>query len=206
VTRRARELIPEIEDAQQRAAQTIFTELLAGTAEARSGDVSSARARWETQRDTSNPKQLLSNFAFRALEGEIALAEGDLPTAAAAFSAAEPEIKMHLHVTRPVESLAVNNPPMRDGLARVRVAQGDLAGAIEIYRDLLTPDVGSKWTAMLEPRYVLALARLLDQTGDTAAARAEYQRFLDLWKDADPELPELAEARAYIARTVNSSS
>ena len=203
VTRRARELIPEIEDAQQRAAQTIFTELLAGTAEARSGDVSSARARWETQRDTSNPKQLLSNFAFRALEGEIALAEGDLPTAAAAFSAAEPEIKMHLHVTRPVESLAVNNPPMRDGLARVRVAQGDLAGAIEIYRDLLTPDVGSKWTAMLEPRYVLALARLLDQTGDTAAARAEYQRFLDLWKDADPELPELAEARAYIARTVN---
>jgi len=206
VTRRARELIPELEDAQQRTAQTLFTQLLAGTAEARSGDVSSARERWEAQRDLSSPKQLLLNFAFRALEGEIALAEGELHLAAAAFSAAEPEIKMHLHVTRPVESLAVNNPPMRDGLARVRVAQGDLAGAIEIYRSLLTPDVESKWTAMLEPRYVLALARLLDQTGDTAAARTEYQRFLDLWKHADPELPELAEARAYLARAATTSS
>jgi tetratricopeptide (TPR) repeat protein len=206
VTRQARELIPNLEDAQQRAAQSLFTELLAGTAEARSGDVSSARARWETQKDTSNPKQLLLNFAFRALEGEIALAEGDLQTAAAAFSAAEPEIKMHLHMTRPVESLAVNNPPMRDGLARLKVAQGDLAGAIEIYRGLLTPDGESKWTAMLEPRYVLALARLLDQTGDTAAARAEYQRFLDLWEHADPELPELAEARAYLARATTTTS
>ncbi|MGH9460985.1 MAG: protein kinase domain-containing protein [Vicinamibacteria bacterium] len=205
-TRRALELIPELEDAQQRTAQTLFTQLLAGTAEARSGDVSSARERWEAQRDVSGPKQLLLNFAFHALEGEIALAEGDLPTAAAAFSAAEPEIKMHLHMTRPVESLAVNNPPMRDGLARVKVAQGDLAGAIEIYRSLLTPDVESKWTAMLEPRYVLALARLLDQTGNTAAARAEYQRFLDLWKHADPELRELAEARAYLARTATTSS
>jgi tetratricopeptide (TPR) repeat protein len=206
VTRRARELIPKLEDAQQRTAQALFTELLAGTAEARSGNVSSARDRWEAQRDVSHPKQLLLNFAFRALEGEIALAEGDLQAAAAAFSAAEPEIKMHLHMTRPVESLAVNNPPMRDGLARARLAQGDLVGAIEIYRSLLIPDVESKWTAILEPRYVLALARLLDQTGDTAAARAEYQRFLDLWKHADPELPELAEARAYLARAATTTS
>jgi hypothetical protein len=80
----------------------------------------------------------------------------------------------------------------------VKKAQGDLAGAISIYRELLTSDIGSKWTAMLEPRYVLELARLLDETGDKAAARVEYERFLDLWKDADAGLPELKEARKYL--------
>jgi hypothetical protein len=59
--------------------------------------------------------------------------------------------------------------------------------------------MSSKWTAWLEPRYVLELARLLDEIGDKEGARAEYQRFLDLWKNADDGLPELKEARAYLA-------
>jgi hypothetical protein len=65
---------------------------------------------------------------------------------------------------------------------------------------LLTPDISNKWTAMLEPRYVLDVARLLDQSGDEAAARKEYQRFLELWKNADEGLPELTEAPAYLAK------
>ena len=41
---------------------------------------------------------------------------------------------------------------------------------------------------MLEPRYVLELARLLDAEGNAAAARVEYARFLKLWTNADPDL------------------
>jgi len=52
----------------------------------------------------------------------------------------------------------------------------------------------------LVPWYVLELARLLDESGDRAAPRREYQRLLDLWKHADPELPALAEARRYPGR------
>jgi hypothetical protein len=33
-------------------------------------------------------------------------------------------------------------------------------------------------------------------TGDTAKARAAYQDFFALWKDADPDVPILKEARA----------
>ena len=113
---------------------------------------------------------------------------------------------MHLHMTAAVVSLAANNPPLRDGMARVKKAQGDLAGAIEIYRSLLRPNISAKWTAMLEPRFVLELARLLEEAGDTAAARAEYERFLDLWEDADPELPELQEAREYLESSLTTSS
>ena len=56
----------------------------------------------------------------------------------------------------------------------------------------------SKWTAMLEPRYVLEIARLLDEMGDKEGARTEYERFLELWKDADEGLPELEEARKFV--------
>jgi hypothetical protein len=54
--------------------------------------------------------------------------------------------------------------------------------------------------ATLEPRYVLELARVLDQLGDRAAARLEYQRFLRLWNHADAGLPEVSEATRAIAR------
>jgi hypothetical protein len=51
-----------------------------------------------------------------------------------------------------------------------------------------------------EPRYVLAIARLLDQGGGAAGVREQYQRFAELWQHADPGLPELAEARNKIGK------
>jgi tetratricopeptide (TPR) repeat protein len=43
----------------------------------------------------------------------------------------------------------------------------------------------------------LSLARIYDQRGDTAQAVAHYREFIDLWKDADPELqPRVSEARS----------
>jgi tetratricopeptide (TPR) repeat protein len=97
-------------------------------------------------------------------------------------------------------SVFANHFPSRDWPARVKKAQGDLNGAIDVYRKLLTPDISRKWTTMLEPRYVLEVARLLAQTGDTEAAKKEYQRFLVLWKDADPDIPILLEAQAEYAK------
>ena len=75
------------------------------------------------------------------------------------------------------------------------LARSNVDGAIEAYRRLLTADMTQKWTAILEPRLVLQLARALERKGDRAAARQEYQRFVDLWKRADAGLPESTEAR-----------
>jgi tetratricopeptide (TPR) repeat protein len=44
------------------------------------------------------------------------------------------------------------------------------------------------------PRAVLALARLRDDAGDTEEAAQLYARFIDFWKDADPELQAQVEA------------
>jgi len=46
----------------------------------------------------------------------------------------------------------------------------------------------------------LGLARAYALSGDTTKARTAYQDFLGLWKDADPEIPILKEAKAEYAK------
>ena len=46
----------------------------------------------------------------------------------------------------------------------------------------------------------LGLARAYAMQGDTTKARAAYQDFLTLWKDADPDIPILKEAKAEYAK------
>jgi tetratricopeptide (TPR) repeat protein len=46
----------------------------------------------------------------------------------------------------------------------------------------------------------LGLARAYALQGDTAKARAAYRDFLTLWKDADPDIPILKEAKAEYAK------
>jgi hypothetical protein len=52
--------------------------------------------------------------------------------------------------------------------------------------------------AILSPLSVLAhlgLARAAAISGDTSAARKSYQDFFALWKDADPDLPVMVQAK-----------
>jgi eukaryotic-like serine/threonine-protein kinase len=46
----------------------------------------------------------------------------------------------------------------------------------------------------------LGLARAYTLSGDTAKAKATYQDFLTLWKDADPDIPILKDAKAEYAK------
>jgi len=55
-------------------------------------------------------------------------------------------------------------------------------------------------TAPEHPLAKLGLGRAYVMTGDAAKARAAYQDFFALWKEADPDLPILKEAKAEYAR------
>ena len=46
----------------------------------------------------------------------------------------------------------------------------------------------------------LGLARAYAMQGDTAKAKAAYQDFLTLWKDADPDIPIFIAAKAEYAK------
>jgi serine/threonine protein kinase/Flp pilus assembly protein TadD len=52
----------------------------------------------------------------------------------------------------------------------------------------------------LLPLAHLGLARAYVLSGDTEKARAEYQTFLSLWKDADPDIPVLLAAKSELAK------
>lgn len=56
------------------------------------------------------------------------------------------------------------------------------------------------WAVRPEAAYVplahLGLGRMRILEGDKNAARAEYEKFFDLWKDADPDIPVLRQAKA----------
>jgi len=180
--------------------------LAAGIAEARSGRFAAAE---EHQNAASTLFERWNNYdpaiyrsvvwLYRSLEGEIALASGDLARAEAAFAAGQANGRLWFGL-KDTYYFFEHNSPSRDWRARVQVARGDATGAIAEYRRLLAPSADHIFIGVLEPRYVLELARLLDQVGDQAAARDEYQSFLELWKDADPDLPELTEARTRLAQ------
>jgi hypothetical protein len=46
----------------------------------------------------------------------------------------------------------------------------------------------------------LGLARAYALSGDTTKARVRYREFLTLWKDADPDIPVLKQAKAEYAK------
>jgi tetratricopeptide (TPR) repeat protein len=184
--------------AQDQRPYLVLVDAMAGTLDIALKQTDAARSHLEALTRRYNPAIVTENWWAKALEGDLALATGRLEEAADAYATGEPSGRMWLSFLMPTVSLLANNLPSRDGLARVDKARGDLPAAIQEYRRLISGS--SRWSAMLEPRYILEIARLLEKTGDKNAAVMEYGRFLDLWKHADPDLPELAEARRAVAR------
>jgi tetratricopeptide (TPR) repeat protein len=83
----------------------------------------------------------------------------------------------------------------------------DLAGkpdsAIAHYEKFVaTPDPYSETHALFRAGVHKRLGELYEARGDTAKAESHYVKFIELWKDADPELqPQVREIRDRLARS-----
>lgn len=84
----------------------------------------------------------------------------------------------------------------------------DLAGrqaqAIVTFERYVTTPASSRWNNT-DPIYLAGiykrLGELYEEKNDLAKAASYYSRFIDLWKDADPELqPRVVDAKARLAR------
>jgi eukaryotic-like serine/threonine-protein kinase len=88
-------------------------------------------------------------------------------------------------------------PPYRRGLAYLELQKGAEA-AVEFQKILDHPGVdplnGTRSLANL------GLARAYVLTGESGKSRSTYQDFFALWKDADPDIPILKQAKAEYAK------
>ena len=180
----------------------MYADVLAGICAARDGRLDEAQRRLDHARELHRAKAALETWWLAALEAEVSFARGDREGALRAFTVGSPGGRLFFNRNLFYFSLSMlaNNLIVRDLPARVAAAQGRTDEAIAIYRRLLTSGAGQPYTAVLEPRYVLALAQQLDRAGNKEAARTEYRRFLSLWKSADKDSPEIAAARAALTR------
>jgi serine/threonine protein kinase/Tfp pilus assembly protein PilF len=133
------------------------------------------------------------DYIIGILKSEILLAEGSAQLAIAAAGKIK-GIEFHL-TARPDEIISYNMPLYKDVLARAYVDSNELDKAIAEYENLITFDPQKKERYLINPVYHYRLAKLYQEKGWAGKAIEQYKTFLDIWKDADPGLPELEEAR-----------
>jgi hypothetical protein len=107
-----------------------------------------------------------------------------------------------IHALTPLEPYELTgddttSPAYERGQAFLAARQG-AAAALEFQTILDHPGVMRNFVVGAVAR--LGLARAYALTGDTAKARAAYQQFFEVWKNADPGLPALLQAKAEFAK------
>jgi serine/threonine protein kinase/tetratricopeptide (TPR) repeat protein len=86
-----------------------------------------------------------------------------------------------------------------DGLARALYESGELDKARKEYEKITLLTVGRLAHGDIHAKAYYMLGKIAEQQGDKARARENYGKFLDLWKNADPGLPEVEDAKKRLA-------
>jgi tetratricopeptide (TPR) repeat protein/predicted Ser/Thr protein kinase len=125
------------------------------------------------------------------LKGEMLLAQDSAKSAIALWENA-PDVP--IPILQLGFTLPYNVPLQRDVLARAYARDGQIERAIAQYERLTRIDPDRKDRRFINPRYHHRLAKLYEQRGMKEKAISEYKKFLELWRNADRNLPELKEA------------
>jgi tetratricopeptide (TPR) repeat protein len=186
---------------------TIENDLWLGFLEWKQGQIAAAKQRLEHIRMLFSEwpgdmeevaLQLRKNY--RILQAEIWVSEG---RAAEAISFLEKEFSLHIPIIYPgsyPRVFTLYNFPLDQGvLARAFQKMGNIDKAIEEYKRLLTFNPESQDRRLHNPVYHYRLAKLYEQKSLKGDAKKEYARFLEMWKDADPGIPEFVDAQKRFA-------
>ena len=168
--------------------------VLAALALARTGETSQSRTIFEALQKSDPSNTYLKVYWFPVIEAAIAMAQ-QAPDQA--ILALEPSLPYELGGFPPANTNGLMYPAYIRGQAYLAQRNG-AAAAAEFQK---FPDhAGIVQNFLLGSLAHLQLARAYALSGNTAKAKAAYQDFLTLWKDADPDVPILKEAKAEYAK------
>jgi hypothetical protein len=134
---------------------------------------------------------LVQNYHLPTIRAAMKLNAND---PAGAIAALEPSLRYELSWNDSFNGLY---PAYLRGLAYLRQGEGRLA-AVEFQK--LLDHRGLVGTDVIGATTSLQMARAQKMMGDEGAARKSYETFLDLWKNADPDIPIYRQAKAEYAK------
>jgi len=167
--------------------------VLSALALARSGDVPRAKAMAEELEKNYPSNTILKLYWLPAINAAIELSKGNSSQATTLLEAAAP---YELGGPPPLQEGTLYPAYLR-GQAYL-LAHNGTAAAGEFQK--LIDHRGIVMNFVTGSLSHLQIGRAYAMAGDTAKAKAAYQDFLTLWKNADPDIPILREAKAEYAK------
>ena len=141
----------------------------------------------------SNRRNVLKLYWLPTAKAAITLKKGDPSQAIRILEAAAP---YELGSPPPVQ-VGTLYPAYLRGNAYL-LAHNATAAVAEFQKVISHPGVVVNFVTASMAR--LQIARAYALAGDTAKAKSAYQGFLTIWRDADPDVPVLQEAKAEYAK------
>jgi tetratricopeptide (TPR) repeat protein len=165
--------------------------VISAVALARTGETAQSRTLLEALQKSEATNTYLKVYWFPVIEASIAMAQQAPDRAVIAL---EPSLPYELGSPPPGIQMY---PAYIRGLAYLAQKNGPAAAA-EFQKFIDHPGIVQNF--LLGSLAHLQLARAYVVSGDTAKAKTAYRDFLNLWKDADPDVPILKEAKAEYAK------
>jgi eukaryotic-like serine/threonine-protein kinase len=167
--------------------------VLSAVALARAGESAQSKAIMEQLKKSESTNMFLKVYWLPVLEASMDLAQHAPDRAIIAL---EPSLPYELGAPAP-ENTGTLHPAYLRGLAYLEQKNG-LAAATEFHKFI--DHAGIVQNFLLGSLAHLQIARAYAVSGDTVKAKAAYQNFFTLWKDADADVPILKQARAEYAQ------
>jgi tetratricopeptide (TPR) repeat protein len=155
--------------------------LLLGTMVIRNGDAATAGLLLEEIVNRTNEGNKADEASYHLLKGEIELHQGNYGKALE-----------HLETANTLQ----NSSYYLESLAYYYFRLGDWEKAIPIYEKIISDHRSMGWEG--QECFVqshLQLGKAYEEAGNMTRAIEYYNRFLELWKEADPDLPDLLEVK-----------
>ena len=174
------------------SAPTLYVRVLTSLALARAGDRAAENLITELER-TLPPDSMMMLYGGSSIRAALDLNGNDASNAIARLRAAA-NVELSTEFLFPGSTMY---PVYLRGLAYLASNNGQEA-AVEFQK--FVDHRGLIANCPLGALAHLQLGRAYAMQGDTAKAKAAYQDFLTLWKDADPDIPILKQAKAEYAK------